>query len=133
MFTRSLPVLSLDFVFRYVKTTKKTPGKGGLRFWRNVGLGFKTPKEAIEGEPAPKSGHCGTRFVWGVSSRSRPRHMAQHTGNLKEKEEEEMHAASNHADWVWYREGADGGQCQTYCALRGTAMVGTERHPSQDV
>jgi hypothetical protein len=34
---------------RYVKTSKKIPGKGGLRFYRNVGLGFKTPKEAIEG------------------------------------------------------------------------------------
>jgi small subunit ribosomal protein S11e len=32
------------------KTTKeKKPGKGGNRFWKNVGLGFKTPQEAIEG------------------------------------------------------------------------------------
>ena len=29
---------------------KKTPGKAGQRYWKNVGLGFKTPKEAIEGE-----------------------------------------------------------------------------------
>eukprot|EP00891_Asterochloris_glomerata_P002203 jgi/Astpho2/2203/fgenesh1_pg.00040_%23_45_t len=28
---------------------KKTPGKAGQRYWKNVGLGFKTPKEAIEG------------------------------------------------------------------------------------
>lgn len=27
----------------------KKPGKGGTRFWKNVGLGFKTPREAIEG------------------------------------------------------------------------------------
>lgn len=27
----------------------KIPGKGGLRWYKNVGLGFKTPKEAIEG------------------------------------------------------------------------------------
>jgi small subunit ribosomal protein S11e len=32
------------------KTTKgKKPGKGGNRFWKNIGLGFKTPREAIEG------------------------------------------------------------------------------------
>jgi hypothetical protein len=32
------------------KTTKeKKPGKGGNRFWKNVGLRFKTPREAIEG------------------------------------------------------------------------------------
>lgn len=27
----------------------KAPGKAGQRFWKNVGLGFKTPREAIEG------------------------------------------------------------------------------------
>lgn len=27
----------------------KQPGKAGTRFWKNVGLGFKTPREAIEG------------------------------------------------------------------------------------
>jgi hypothetical protein len=27
-----------------------TPGKAGRRYWKNVGLGFKTPREAIEGE-----------------------------------------------------------------------------------
>ncbi|KAL0677897.1 hypothetical protein Bca4012_005878 [Brassica carinata] len=25
----------------------KRPGKGGTRFWKNIGLGFKTPREAI--------------------------------------------------------------------------------------
>lgn len=27
----------------------KRPGKGGNRFWKNIGLGFKTPRDAIEG------------------------------------------------------------------------------------
>jgi len=27
----------------------KRPGKGGNRFWKSVGLGFKTPREATEG------------------------------------------------------------------------------------
>ena len=35
--------------FRFKKPSRKTPGKGGQRYWKNVGLGFKTPKEAIEG------------------------------------------------------------------------------------
>ncbi|KDD74259.1 hypothetical protein H632_c1451p1 [Helicosporidium sp. ATCC 50920] len=33
----------------FVKNTRKTPGKGGLRYYKSVGLGFRTPKEAIEG------------------------------------------------------------------------------------
>ena len=36
--------------YSITKKTKRIPGKAGLRFWKNVGLGFKTPKEAIEGE-----------------------------------------------------------------------------------
>lgn len=28
---------------------KKAPGKSGHRFYKQIGLGFKTPKEAIEG------------------------------------------------------------------------------------
>ncbi|WRX35297.1 Small ribosomal subunit protein uS17 - like 5 [Theobroma cacao] len=27
----------------------KRPGKGGNRFWKSIGLGFKTPREAIDG------------------------------------------------------------------------------------
>ncbi|KAK8520461.1 hypothetical protein V6N12_004399 [Hibiscus sabdariffa] len=27
----------------------KRPGKGGNRFWKSIGLGFKTPREAVEG------------------------------------------------------------------------------------
>ena len=39
-------------VFSSKKSGKgKRPGKGGNRFWKNIGLGFKTPREAIEGPP----------------------------------------------------------------------------------
>lgn len=27
----------------------KRPGKGGNRYWKSIGLNFKTPREAIEG------------------------------------------------------------------------------------
>lgn len=37
------------FSCRFKKTSKKIPGKSGQRYWKNVGLGFKTPREAIEG------------------------------------------------------------------------------------
>jgi small subunit ribosomal protein S11e len=38
------------FCFSSKKSGKgKRPGKGGNRFWKSVGLGFKTPREAIEG------------------------------------------------------------------------------------
>jgi hypothetical protein len=36
-------------LFRFKKPTGKIPGKGGQRWYKNVGLGFKTPKEAMEG------------------------------------------------------------------------------------
>ncbi|KAK8914477.1 40S ribosomal protein S11-1 [Platanthera zijinensis] len=38
-------------VFLCSKKSSKSnrPGKAGNRFWKNVGLGFKTPREAIEG------------------------------------------------------------------------------------
>lgn len=45
----------------------KTPGKGGLRFYKNVGLGFRTPKEAIEGAYIDKK--CP--FTGNVSIRGR--------------------------------------------------------------
>ncbi|KAI7747315.1 hypothetical protein M8C21_021116 [Ambrosia artemisiifolia] len=28
--------------------SSKKSGKGGNRFWKSIGLGFKTPREAIE-------------------------------------------------------------------------------------
>jgi hypothetical protein len=34
---------------RYAGQKKKAPGKGGNRYYKNIGLGFKTPREAIEG------------------------------------------------------------------------------------
>ena len=38
------------------KGKKARPGKNGTRYYKNVGLGFKTPREAIEGKsPAPRS------------------------------------------------------------------------------
>jgi hypothetical protein len=43
-------LISLRF-HRFKKPTGKIPGKGGQRWYKNVGLGFKTPKEAIEGRP----------------------------------------------------------------------------------
>eukprot|EP00249_Psilotum_nudum_P027016 c34242_g1_i1 orf=406-891(-) len=50
------------------KTTKgKRPGKGGNRFWKNIGLGFKTPREAIDGTYIDKK--CP--FTGNVSIRGR--------------------------------------------------------------
>ena len=41
---------------------KKVPGKAGARYYKNVGLGFKTPREAIEGaRPLPPRGAGGAR------------------------------------------------------------------------
>jgi small subunit ribosomal protein S11e len=37
------------FHARAQKLAKK-PGKAGQRYWKSVGLGFKTPREAINGE-----------------------------------------------------------------------------------
>ena len=37
-------------LFRFSSSSKrKAPGKNGTRYFKNVGLGFKTPKSAIEG------------------------------------------------------------------------------------
>jgi small subunit ribosomal protein S11e len=33
-----------------VRSRKPTRGKGGARFWKSPGLGFKVPREAIEGK-----------------------------------------------------------------------------------
>ncbi|KAK4491062.1 hypothetical protein RD792_001784 [Penstemon davidsonii] len=45
----------------------KTPGKGGNRYFKNIGLGFKTPREASEGTYIDKK--CP--FTGGVSIRGR--------------------------------------------------------------
>mmetsp|Transcript_7574 Transcript_7574/g.13114 ORF Transcript_7574/g.13114 Transcript_7574/m.13114 type:complete len:158 (-) Transcript_7574:175-648(-) len=46
---------------------KKAPGKSGHRFYKNVGLGFKTPREAMEGTYIDKK--CP--FTGNVSIRGR--------------------------------------------------------------
>mmetsp|Transcript_13234 Transcript_13234/g.49469 ORF Transcript_13234/g.49469 Transcript_13234/m.49469 type:complete len:160 (-) Transcript_13234:171-650(-) len=48
-------------------TKKKAPGKAGTRYYKNVGLGFKTPREAIEGTYVDKK--CP--FTGNVSIRGR--------------------------------------------------------------
>ncbi|TYG83889.1 hypothetical protein ES288_D01G204800v1 [Gossypium darwinii] len=45
----------------------KRPGKGGNRFWKSIGLGFKTPREAIEGTYIDKK----SPFTGTVSIRGR--------------------------------------------------------------
>ncbi|KAK9804877.1 hypothetical protein WJX72_009954 [[Myrmecia] bisecta] len=51
----------------FKKLQRKAPGKAGQRYWKNVGLGFKTPKEAIEGTYIDKK--CP--FTGNVSIRGR--------------------------------------------------------------
>jgi hypothetical protein len=46
---QKLTIPSIFHLHRFRKPAKKIPGKCGLRFYKNVGLGYKTPKEAIEG------------------------------------------------------------------------------------
>ena len=42
------------------KGKKARPGKNGTRYYKNIGLGFKTPREAIEGKsPARRSARSG--------------------------------------------------------------------------
>ncbi|KAK6119448.1 hypothetical protein DH2020_046801 [Rehmannia glutinosa] len=45
----------------------KVPGKGGNRYWKSIGLGFKTPREATEGTYIDKK--CP--FTGNVSIRGR--------------------------------------------------------------
>jgi hypothetical protein len=37
------------FLNSKAKATKRRPGKAGRRWYKDIGLGFKTPKTAIEG------------------------------------------------------------------------------------
>ncbi|KAL5142065.1 hypothetical protein HKD37_09G025311 [Glycine soja] len=42
--------VTATYRLRLKKTRKgKSPGKGGTQFWKSIVLGFKTPREAIEG------------------------------------------------------------------------------------
>merc|ERR1712130_1090868 len=50
-----------------LKPTSRVPGRYGLRWYKNVGLGFKTPRSAIEGTYIDKS--CP--FTGNVSIRGR--------------------------------------------------------------
>ncbi|KAI9116785.1 hypothetical protein K1719_012151 [Acacia pycnantha] len=43
----------------------KRPGKGGNRFWKSIGLGFKTPREAIEGTYIDKCPFTGSVSIRG--------------------------------------------------------------------
>lgn len=60
--SKLMDVCALDTTCRFKKTAAKVkiPGKGGLRWYKNVGLGFKTPKDAIEGacEQQPSHSQC---------------------------------------------------------------------------
>jgi hypothetical protein len=55
LFSLFLVIIFISFVFgNLIYSSKKSgkgkrPGKGGNRFWKSVGLGFKTPREAIDG------------------------------------------------------------------------------------
>lgn len=54
-----------------VKSTKgKRPGKGGRRWYKDVGLGFKTPKTAIEGTYIGRSAVAKLTFHSKVADRS---------------------------------------------------------------
>ncbi|KAG6747901.1 hypothetical protein POTOM_047792 [Populus tomentosa] len=58
------------------KTGKgKRPGKGGNRFWKSIGLGFKTPRDAIEGTYIDKK--CP--FTGTVSIRGRILYEKRHS------------------------------------------------------
>ncbi|KVH93394.1 Nucleic acid-binding, OB-fold, partial [Cynara cardunculus var. scolymus] len=60
----------------------KRPGKGGNRFWKSVGLGFKTPREAIEGTYIDKK--CP--FTGDVSIRGRILAGTCHSAKMIRKE-----------------------------------------------
>jgi len=56
------PQTGVNVGFR--KAPKRVPGKYGLRYYKNVGLGFRTPKEAVEGEyPRAKTVASAQRWM----------------------------------------------------------------------
>ncbi|KAE8677168.1 40S ribosomal protein S11 [Hibiscus syriacus] len=57
----------------------KRPGKGGNRYWKSIGLGFKTPREAIEGTYIDKK--CP--FTGTVSIRGRILAGTCHSAKMK--------------------------------------------------
>ncbi len=61
----------------YNKTAKKIVGKGGQRWYKNIGLGFRTPKEAIEGEHG-----CSDSDDGGAAGGSGNRRMCCIVGSL---------------------------------------------------
>ena len=68
----SLPhVLTRRSAHSFHSRKKKVPGKAGARYYKNVGLGFKTPREAIEGArlPPPRGAGGAPRRVAGASGR----------------------------------------------------------------
>ncbi|KAH7576157.1 hypothetical protein JRO89_XS01G0004500 [Xanthoceras sorbifolium] len=56
----------------------KRPGKGGNRYWKSIGLGFKTPREAIEGTCIDKK--CS--FTGSASIRGRILVGTCHSGKM---------------------------------------------------
>lgn len=81
--TRSLVrrdnINSFSLVFLNSKTKIKSgrPGKNGRRWYKDVGLGFRTPKTAIEGNYIGMSGRTRARDVEAVGSSAcfHPTHM----------------------------------------------------------
>merc|ERR1719463_514223 len=59
--------VNAGFNKKALKLAKTAPGKNGKRWYKNVGLGFRTPKEAIEGAYVDKK--CP--FTGNVSIRGR--------------------------------------------------------------
>ena len=49
------------FLNSKTKSKSKKVGKGGRRWYKDVGLGFRTPKNAIEGS------YIGMDFPWDIS------------------------------------------------------------------
>ena len=68
-------------IFQNAKVRAKSarPGKGGRRWYKEVGLGFRTPKTAIEGSYIGTCDMIWSGFVWG-GRRGRLRWHQRHDG-----------------------------------------------------